>query len=644
MAEQRKMAIKSASSFSSLSDFTVEDLTFVTSFHFAVDPHHAPSEVYLAGSFTGWRAGAIKMEREPGMSVFSVTVNLPLGIHSYKFIVDGKWEFAGDQPTLSDENGNINNCLSVTRPLLRSGAEGDSLRRYQDGDGETKKHQLFYNQLLLPGVQQVSKIRKRGPASHQRARSATEEELVEQLRERTPFEPEVRALATSPVSRIIEEAAKRKRNQSLPPSSCYPAFNTPKHRLMLVMVGLPARGKSFISRKLCRYLNWMGYKSRVFNLGNYRRENLGAFHTHEFFDPDNEQGTRAREKIALAVLDDVFAWLRAETGSVAVFDGTNSTRRRRNLILERVAKEKPGLIVKTIFVEIICNDPEVIEANVLATKLKSPDYVNASPEDVIADFRQRIAHYEAAYEPLGKKGDANNLRYIKIFEVGRQIVANRITGYVPGRVMFYLSNLHIFPRPIYLVRHGQSEYNVEERLGGDSPLTELGQQFADKLSEFMDKDTAGSRLQLCVWSSTLKRTIQTAEKVHCGQYISWSILNEIQAGECDGLTYKEVEERFPEEFRKRQEDKLRYRYVRGESYEDVISRLEPVIIELERQQNPILIVAHRAVIRCLYAYIMNKTREEVPFLPVPLHTVIKLTPHSYGTEEERFRLIDGSFD
>lgn len=37
------------------------------------------------------------------------------------------------------------------------------------------------------------------------------------------------------------------------------------------MVGLPARGKTYISRKICRYLNWLGFKSRVFNIGNYRR-------------------------------------------------------------------------------------------------------------------------------------------------------------------------------------------------------------------------------------------------------------------------------------------------------------------------------------------------------------------------------------
>jgi broad specificity phosphatase PhoE len=43
----------------------------------------------------------------------------------------------------------------------------------------------------------------------------------------------------------------------------------------------------------------------------------------------------------------------------------------------------------------------------------------------------------------------------------------------------------------------------------------------------------------------------------------------------------------------------RYRYPRGESYEDLIERLEPVIFELERLRNPVLIVAHQATLRCM---------------------------------------------
>ena len=54
-----------------------------------------------------------------------------------------------------------------------------------------------------------------------------------------------------------------------------------------------------------------------------------------------------------------------------------------------------------------------------------------------------------------------------------------------------------------------------------------------------------------------------------------------------------VEERWPEEFAARSKDKLRYRYPRGESYLDIIDRLEPVIFELERQRDPVVVVAHQ---------------------------------------------------
>ena len=44
----------------------------------------------------------------------------------------------------------------------------------------------------------------------------------------------------------------------------------PQH--VICMVGLPARGKTYIAKKLARYLNWIGINTRVFNVGEYRRQ------------------------------------------------------------------------------------------------------------------------------------------------------------------------------------------------------------------------------------------------------------------------------------------------------------------------------------------------------------------------------------
>ena len=67
----------------------------------------------------------------------------------------------------------------------------------------------------------------------------------------------------------------------------------------------------------------------------------------------------------------------------------------------------------------------------------------------------------------------------------------------------------------------------------------------------------------------------------------------------------------------------------------MVIRLEPIIMELERSEN-ILIVTHQAVLRCIYAYFMGSSQQKSPWMEVPLHTLIKLTPRAYGTEEERF--------
>jgi len=66
-----------------------------------------------------------------------------------------------------------------------------------------------------------------------------------------------------------------------------------------------------------------------------------------------------------------------------------------------------------------------------------------------------------------------------------------------------------------------------------------------------------------------------------------------------------IKREYPDQFAARDKDKFAYRYPRGESYEDLVARLEPVIMELERQGN-VLVVSHQAVFRCLLAYFLDK--------------------------------------
>ena len=115
-------------------------------------------------------------------------------------------------------------------------------------------------------------------------------------------------------------------------------------------------------------MRWIGVETQLFNVGNYRRERLGAQQSNEFFDPNNAIGVRARLHMAIAALDDMLNWLNKD-GQVAIYDATNSTRERRNMILKRCTAEN----VQVVYIESICNDPAIVEKNIRETKLSSPE-------------------------------------------------------------------------------------------------------------------------------------------------------------------------------------------------------------------------------------------------------------------------------
>src|SRR3989442_10343699 len=326
----------------------------------------------------------------------------------------------------------------------------------------------------------------------------------------------------------------------------------------------------------------------------------------------------------MAALNDLLDWFK-KGGEVGIYDATNAERSRRDIIRE--ACSAAG--VRVLFVETIIEDPAVVDANVRRNKVGLADYAGMTAEDAFRDFQARIAQYARTYVPVQ---DAEG-SYVKIIDSGRQVICNRIEGYLSSRLAFFLMQIRPTERPIWLTRHGESTSNVAGRIGGDAPLTQRGREYAEALAAFVRSRCNHP----VVWTSALERTVATAAPI--GHEIqALRALNEIDAGVCDGLTYEEIEERMPDELAARAGTKFRYGYPRGEAYADVIQRLEPVIVELEGLRSPVLIVGHQAVVRSLCGYLMAKPQEECPYLNVPLHTVIQLTPTESGYDEERFSL------
>ena len=56
------------------------------------------------------------------------------------------------------------------------------------------------------------------------------------------------------------------------------------HQLIVAMVGLPGRGKSFIARSIVRHLDWIGLKSRIFSVKDRRRQEVAMYEPAEYFE------------------------------------------------------------------------------------------------------------------------------------------------------------------------------------------------------------------------------------------------------------------------------------------------------------------------------------------------------------------------
>lgn len=315
-------------------------------------------------------------------------------------------------------------------------------------------------------------------------------------------------------------------------------------------------------------------------------------------------------------------------------------------------------------------------------KLRGPDYKDKDPESSLADFKKRVKAYESAYVPLGDFEEKNGMQYIKMIDVGRKVIHYRLQGFLATGIASYLSTFNLSPRQIWITRHGQSEDNLTGKIGGDSELTEEGQHYATTLYNFISQKRAEwendqkqramedhalpllpgdktppypellgdlNEKNFCVWTSLLKRSVQTAQDFQDDDDYdvkNWEMLKELDAGDFEGLTYADIESRFPAEYAKRKTNKLDYIYpgVGGEGYLQVISRLRDMVRELERIKDHVLIIAHRSVCRVLMAYFMDLTRDDIADLDVPLGMLYTIEPKPYGIEFHAYRYNEGRDD
>lgn len=70
-------------------------------------------------------------------------------------------------------------------------------------------------------------------------------------------------------------------------------------------------------------------------------------------------------------------------------------------------------------------------------------------------------------------------------------------------------------------------------------------------------------------------------------------------------------------------------------------RLDPILIELEREKEDLLIIGHASVIRCMLAYLIGLPVSEIPAIEVARGDLIEVVPASYGVQTQAYHFWDG---
>lgn len=160
---------------------------------------------------------------------------------------------------------------------------------------------------------------------------------------------------------------------------------------------------------------------------------------------------------------------------------------------------------------------------------------------------------------------------------------------------------------LYLVRHGATPLTAEDRFSGaeNVHLSEEGRAQVVRLAQRLENDQVDA-----VYCSPLDRTLETASLIarsHGLTPVTRDGLREISHGHWEGLSRKEVEEQFSEEYAAWEADPFTYAPQGAESGISVLARALPVIREvvLTHQDKNILMVSHKATIRLIISSLLG---------------------------------------
>ena len=196
-------------------------------------------------------------------------------------------------------------------------------------------------------------------------------------------------------------------------------------------------------------------------------------------------------------------------------------------------------------------------------------------------------------------------------------------------------------RELFIVRHGETEWNVVRRMQGrlDSPLTEQGKAQAQKNGQLLRQ--LGGVDQLCV--SPSGRTMETAFLINSAVRSHIEMFDELMerdVGEWSALTIDEIAEQYPQLWAEREENPYRFRPPGGENMQDMLVRVHQLLEDLFVSNfESVALVTHGVMSKVVLKYYLDLGELEAARLRHPNNLVYRLTFNAEDIETHYF--LDG---
>ncbi|MDB6145869.1 MAG: phosphoglycerate mutase [Pseudomonas sp.] len=183
-------------------------------------------------------------------------------------------------------------------------------------------------------------------------------------------------------------------------------------------------------------------------------------------------------------------------------------------------------------------------------------------------------------------------------------------------------------KTLYLIRHGETDWNAQKRLQGrkDIPLNALGRRQAAEAGLCL-RWLLGKASQLDFVASPLLRTRETMSILRqcmglpAEDYRHDERLMEIDFGDWEGLTWPQIQEQQPLLHTAREADPFGFIVPNGENYPMVFERVASALDSLQRDS---VVVAHAGILRAVLALLGGVDTQRIPHIEIPQGKVLAL--------------------